>query len=115
MQNHKLISEIIELYSTETIENIKPESRFVVELGMDSIDMDSMVFDLEEAFDIEIPDSEFQELNTVSDLINYIEFKTNKTIDKLDEFLEFINQFSELEEFTVKQLKSIIQNIKEKI
>ena len=43
------------------------------ELGFDSLDGVNIAFDLEEEFDIEIPDEEAEKIGTVADAIAYIE------------------------------------------
>ncbi|MCL4432502.1 MAG: acyl carrier protein, partial [Epsilonproteobacteria bacterium] len=50
-------------------------SKFVEDLGADSLDVVELVMALEEKFDIEIPDDEAEKIQTVQDVINYIEGK----------------------------------------
>jgi len=54
-------------------EEVKPEAKFVEDLGADSLDVVEMIMALEEKFEIEIPDSEAEKIQTVQDVINYIE------------------------------------------
>ncbi len=42
-------------------------------LGLDSLDRVSIAFDLEEKYDIEIPESKLDEIKTVRDMVNGIE------------------------------------------
>ncbi len=58
------------------LEEIKPESSFVDDLGADSLDTVELVMALEEEFNIEIPDEDAEKMTTVSDAIKYIEKKT---------------------------------------
>lgn len=53
---------------------IKLESTFTEDLGIDSLDLVEMVMQLEEAFDITIDEAEG--MKTVQDVVNYIEAKT---------------------------------------
>ncbi|MRJ07252.1 MAG: acyl carrier protein [Epsilonproteobacteria bacterium] len=53
-------------------EEIKPESKFVEDLGADSLDIVELMMSLEEKFQIEIPDSEAEKMQTVQDVVNYI-------------------------------------------
>ena len=52
---------------------VKEDSRFVEDLGADSLDVVELVMALEEKFDIEIPDEDAEKILTVADAINYIE------------------------------------------
>jgi len=54
-------------------EEVKPEAKFVEDLGADSLDVVEMIMALEEKFEIEIPDSEAEKIETVQDVIDYIE------------------------------------------
>ncbi len=58
------------------LEEIKPESSFVDDLGADSLDTVELVMALEEEFNIEIPDEDAEKMTTVTDAIKYIEKKT---------------------------------------
>ncbi|CAE09761.1 acyl carrier protein [Wolinella succinogenes] len=57
-------------------EEVKEESKFVEDLGADSLDVVELVMALEEKFNIEIPDEEAEKIATVGDVVRYIE--TNK-------------------------------------
>jgi acyl carrier protein len=57
------------------IEEVKPESSFVDDLGADSLDTVELVMALEEEFGVEIPDEDAEKLNSVGDAISYIESK----------------------------------------
>ena len=52
---------------------VKEDSRFVEDLGADSLDVVELVMALEEKFDIEIPDEDAEKIKTVADAIKYIE------------------------------------------
>lgn len=54
-------------------DEVKEESRFVEDLGADSLDVVELVMALEEKFDIEIPDEDAEKIATVKDAINFIE------------------------------------------
>ncbi|MCL6623593.1 MAG: acyl carrier protein [Fimbriimonadales bacterium] len=56
-------------------EEVTPNSSFTEDLGMDSLDVVQCVMDLEEAFSIEIPDTDVEHIRTVSDAVNYIREK----------------------------------------
>jgi len=54
-------------------EEVKEESKFVEDLGADSLDVVELVMALEEKFDIEIPDEDAEKIATVTDAISFIE------------------------------------------
>ena len=52
---------------------VKEDSKFIEDLGADSLDVVELVMALEEKFDIEIPDEDAEGIQTVADAIKYIE------------------------------------------
>tara|TARA_B100000959_G_C14422855_1_gene395204 strand:+ start:96 stop:311 length:216 start_codon:yes stop_codon:yes gene_type:complete len=54
-------------------DSLKDESKFVEDLGADSLTIVELVMALEEEFDIEIPDEDAESLLTVGALRQYIE------------------------------------------
>ncbi len=54
-------------------DEVKEDSKFVEDLGADSLDVVELVMALEEKFDIEIPDSEAESITTVAEAIKFIE------------------------------------------
>ncbi len=56
-------------------EEIKEDTRFAENLGADSLDMVELIMELEEEFDIEIPDEDAEKAKTVKDVIDYINKK----------------------------------------
>lgn len=54
-------------------EKITRESHFVNDLGADSLDQVELVMELEEEFDLEIPDDEAEKIQTVGQAIGFIE------------------------------------------
>lgn len=59
-------------------DKIKPETSFVNDLGADSLDTVELVMELEEEFDINIPDDAAEKIQTVGQAVEYIEANTNK-------------------------------------
>ena len=57
-------------------DKIESSSSFVDDLGADSLDTVELVLELEEHFDIEIPDDVASTLLTVGDVYNYLEKNT---------------------------------------
>ena len=54
-------------------EMIKPDAKFVEDLGADSLNIVELVMAVEEEFGIEIPDEDAENLFTVGELQSYIE------------------------------------------
>ena len=54
-------------------EDIKNESSFIEDLGADSLDTVELVMALEDAFKIEIPDEQQENLRTVQQAIDFIQ------------------------------------------
>ncbi len=54
-------------------DKIKRESNFVNDLGADSLDTVELVMELEEEFDINIPDESAEKIQTVGEAISHIE------------------------------------------
>ena len=65
------------LESTTKIEkkHIELDSKLVDDLGLDSFDAINLVFDIENAFEIEVPDSDVQLLKSVNDIVAYVSSK----------------------------------------
>ncbi len=57
-------------------DDIKPESSFIEDLGADSLGLVELVLAFEEAFEIDIPDEDTEQIRTVQDAVDYI--KNNK-------------------------------------
>ncbi len=71
------VNEIIVKQMGVNKEQVKPETSFINDLGADSLDTVELVMELEDAFDINIPDEDAEKIQTVGDAINYI-IKINK-------------------------------------
>ena len=54
-------------------DKISPETSFVNDLGADSLDTVELVMELEEEFDINIPDDAAEKIQTVGQAIEHIE------------------------------------------
>jgi acyl carrier protein len=54
-------------------EKITPETHFINDLGADSLDTVELVMELEEEFDISIPDDAAERIQTVGQAIEFIE------------------------------------------
>jgi acyl carrier protein len=69
------IKEVVVEQLSVSADEVKEDSKFVEDLGADSLDVVELVMALEEKFDIEIPDDEAEKIRTVKDVVNYIENK----------------------------------------
>ncbi len=69
------IKEVVVEQLSVNPDEVKEESKFVEDLGADSLDVVELVMALEEKFDIEIPDDEAEKIQTVQDVLNYVESK----------------------------------------
>ena len=58
-------------------DKVTPESKFIDDLGADSLDTVELVMAFEEEFGSEISDSEAEKILTVGDAIKFIESKSN--------------------------------------
>ena len=54
-------------------EQVTMDASFKNDLNIDSLDLFEMVMTLEEEFDVEIPSEDLENIDTVGDLIQYIE------------------------------------------
>lgn len=54
-------------------DQVTPEAKFIEDLGADSLDTVELVMALEEEFSIEVPDEQAEKLQSVGDVIKYVE------------------------------------------
>lgn len=64
---------IIVNYVEVNREDIKPESRFMEDLGFTSFDFMSMLGEIEEELDLEIEQEEAVDIRTVQEAVDYLE------------------------------------------
>lgn len=55
------------------IDTITAETSFKEDLGADSLDLFEMVMAFEEAFEVEIPSEDLEQIQTVGDVVKYLE------------------------------------------
>ncbi|MFK5164482.1 acyl carrier protein [Propionibacterium freudenreichii] len=67
------IAEIVNAVAGVPVEDVKPEKSFVDDLDIDSLSMVEIVYSLQEAFSVDIPDDDVKSLRTVQDAVDYIE------------------------------------------
>ena len=56
-------------------DQVTMEASFKNDLNIDSLDLFEMVMTLEEEFDVEIPSEDLEKMDTVGDIVAYIESK----------------------------------------
>ena len=54
-------------------ESVTRQTRFIEDIGADSLDIVELVMELEEEFEITIPDEQAEKIKTVGEAIDYIE------------------------------------------
>ena len=55
------------------VNTLTAETSFKEDLGADSLDLFEMVMAFEEAFEVEIPSEDLEQITTVGDVVKYIE------------------------------------------
>ncbi|MFC4735569.1 acyl carrier protein [Bacillus daqingensis] len=65
----KIVSERLGVDESE----VKREATFKDDLGADSLDVVELVMELEDEFDLEISDEDAEKIETVGDVVDYIE------------------------------------------
>ena len=68
----RVVEIVADQHSVDKEQNT-PETSFVNALGADSLDTVELVMELEEEFDINIPDDAAEKIQTVGQAIDYIE------------------------------------------
>ena len=72
MEMLEQLKDIIVNYVEVKKEDIKPESRFIEELGFTSFDFMSMLGEIEDVMDIEIDQEEVVDIRTVQEAVDYL-------------------------------------------
>ncbi|MDE5716633.1 MAG: acyl carrier protein [Lachnospiraceae bacterium] len=67
------LAEIITNYVEVKKEDIRPESRFMEDLGFSSFDFMSMLGEVEDTFDVEIEEEKAAGIRTVQEAVEYLE------------------------------------------
>ena len=67
------VKDIIVEQLNVTPEQVTADAKFIDDLGADSLDTVELVMAFEEEFEIEVPDEDAEKLQSVTDVIAYIE------------------------------------------
>lgn len=70
---YEKLTELITNYVEVAKEDIKPESRFMEDLGFSSFDFMSMLGEMEDELDLEINPEEAADIRTVQEAVEYLE------------------------------------------
>ena len=70
-----MLEELKKIASEYTEQDIRLDSKLRGELGLSSLDLISLISDIETKYSIKIEDSDLEKIITVEDLINYINSK----------------------------------------
>ncbi len=70
---YEKLVDIIVNYVEVKKEDIKPESRFMEDLGFTSFDFMSMLGEIEDELDVEVEQEEVVEIRTVQEAVDYLE------------------------------------------
>ena len=54
-------------------DKMSEQSSLIIDLGLNSLDVISVIVAFEEKFDIEIPDQKIKDLVTIGDIVEYLE------------------------------------------
>ncbi|OFW64570.1 MAG: acyl carrier protein [Actinobacteria bacterium RBG_19FT_COMBO_36_27] len=73
MENFDKLKEVLVNVLGVKEEDIKSESKFVDDLGADSLDLVELIMALEDKFGVEISDEDAEKIVTVKDALDYID------------------------------------------
>jgi acyl carrier protein len=69
------VKEIIVEQLSVNADDVKPDAKFIEDLGADSLDLVELIMAFEEEFELDIPDEDAEKIRTVGDAINYLNAK----------------------------------------
>jgi acyl carrier protein len=67
----KLIN-ILTKHTSTNLAEVTPDMNLKLDLGLDSLDVAEMVYEIEETFGITIPDSSAEQIQKISDTVDFI-------------------------------------------
>ena len=76
------IIEIVAEKMDKPKEEISAEKSFVNDLGADSLDTVELMMDIEDEFDLSIPEEEAQKITTIGDAIKYVQEHAGQKADE---------------------------------
>ena len=69
------LKQIISEQLTVDLEKVPLDARITEDLGADSLDLFELVMAIEEAFSVEIPSEDLEQIATVEDVVEYLKKK----------------------------------------
>lgn len=63
-------------------EDVTNEASFTNDLGADSLDTVELVMALEDEFNTEVPEEEYEKITTIQEAVDYIKSKMNEVADE---------------------------------
>ncbi len=69
------LKQIISEQLTVDLEKVTLDARITEDLGADSLDLFELVMAIEEAFSVEIPSEDLEQIATVEDVVEYLKKK----------------------------------------
>ena len=78
-ERREIIRKLIVQTLQVDIRKVRPEARFIEDLGGHSLSLAECRFKIEEAFKLEIPEQDAQKLARVRDVFDYIEMRVKKS------------------------------------
>ena len=78
MENFDKLKEILVDVLGIKAEDVKAESRFVEDLGADSLDLVELIMSFEDKFGVEISDAAAEKMVLVKDVLDFIEANSKK-------------------------------------
>ena len=78
MENFDKLKDILVDVLGVKAEDIKAESKFIDDLGADSLDLVELIMAFEDKFGVEISDEDAEKIITVKDALDYIEAHSKK-------------------------------------
>ncbi|RMD76408.1 MAG: acyl carrier protein [Lentisphaerae bacterium] len=72
------LKEIIASQLGVNVDDLKPEAKFTDDFSADSLDMVEISLKIETEFNIEVPDEEVANLQTVGDVLEFVKNKLNE-------------------------------------
>ena len=73
MSVEQRVTEIVCEHLAVNKETVTRDTAFIEDIGADSLDIVELVMELEEEFDIQIPDDQAEKIKTVGEAVDYIE------------------------------------------
>lgn len=77
MEVQEKVIQIVSEATKVEVANIKPDTSFIDDLNLDSLDMVEMMMKMEEEFGIEIPEDQTESLKTINDVTSFLKENAN--------------------------------------